>query len=466
MTTNTLSPLAAPRTDTGRIADIAGKLVPLAVCMLVIARFLPGQAIDYHETLDNGWARAISFAAAHAMVFGRDIVFNYGPYGVLATGVFEPGLRGMMIAGGLLLGVAFAAGLVALRRPFLSLLLALTLPLVWSFDSLVFAMPMAAMLLCANSQTESAASRWVLLAVLPLLPALGLLPLIKSSYLGVALPALAALSVLLWQTGARRLATAAPFVSAASLVLLWCTAGQPVAALPAFFAGALQIIAGHNASMASDGPALYAALIALTGVVFLALQAWGARALPRPKALILCGGSAIMLFVAFKAGFVRQDRVHEIITIAAAGLLFIILSHWLAARILVAASTALGLALIVTAAGSDWMHSVLHAPADKIRADAVLLADPAALATNYQVAMAGLGGLPWKISGSADIYSTGQLRLFAAGADWSPRPMFQSYSAYTPALAAANAAHPSRPAGPRQHLLPGRADRRAPARAR
>jgi hypothetical protein len=60
--------------------------------------------------------------------------------------------------------------------------------------------------------------------------------------------------------------------------------------------------------------------------------------------------------------------------------------------------------------------------------------------------------MPALPDGTYDVYSYDQADLFALGLKWSPRPVFQSYSAYTPKLAALNAAHLSGPAAP-DHLL-------------
>ncbi len=45
------------------------------------------------------------------------------------------------------------------------------------------------------------------------------------------------------------------------------------------------------------------------------------------------------------------------------------------------------------------------------------------------------------LAGPTDIYSVGQSVLLANGLDWAPRPVFQSYSAYSPSLERENAAH-------------------------
>ena len=57
------------------------------------------------------------------------------------------------------------------------------------------------------------------------------------------------------------------------------------------------------------------------------------------------------------------------------------------------------------------------------------------------------------LAGGTDVYSYGQSMLLANGLDWAPRPVLQSYLAYTPALAAADAAYLSRPQAARNILF-------------
>jgi len=45
------------------------------------------------------------------------------------------------------------------------------------------------------------------------------------------------------------------------------------------------------------------------------------------------------------------------------------------------------------------------------------------------------------LEGTSDIYSYDQSYLIASGNRWNPRPIFQSYSAYTPSLAQLNKEH-------------------------
>lgn len=78
------------------------------------------------------------------------------------------------------------------------------------------------------------------------------------------------------------------------------------------------------------------------------------------------------------------------------------------------------------------------------------LADSQALRRDFDAALAKIRAqhaLPLR-EGTADIYSHEQSDLIASGNRWNPRPVLQSYSAYTPALAWANRDHLQGPAAP------------------
>jgi hypothetical protein len=418
-----------------------------AAMLLILIRFLPGTPIFFFDVLDEGWAWGVSIASAHGLVFGRDIVFNYGPYGAVATGIYEPGLRGMMVAGGAVLGLAFAAGLAALGRPGPMLLCALALPLVGSADALVFGLPLPAMLLCAAAARGGLKQPRIALSVLPLIPALGLLPLIKGSYLAVSLLAVVSLPILLWRVRERALAVAVPALGSAFLLAFWRAAGQPLLALPAFFAGTVDVIAGHNAAMAWPGPLGSAALAAGSAALLLAILAWHVRSGARLTAGVLVATAAGLAFVAFKAGYVRQDEGHEVITLAAIGLMLLIAASVLRG-IPLAVAASCGLLLAALSSPGPVAATLLAGPLAGARADLRLVTDPVSVARVHRARLAQIDKLPWHPPGTADIYSWGQMRLFASSLPWSPRPMFQSYSAYTPALAAANAAHLRAPNAP------------------
>jgi hypothetical protein len=192
----------------------------LAVTLLVFARFLPGEHVTMFSALDDGWAQGINLAVQRGMVFGRDIIFTYGPFGPVETRLYDPALRPMVIAGASILTLGFATGLQALARPAMAVLVALVLPLVAN-DALAYAVPLPALLLCARAPQNARLPHGTRRAVLALLPALALLPLAKGSLLIAACLATALLAAMLWRQGSRTLAAGVPAAVLACLLLLW-----------------------------------------------------------------------------------------------------------------------------------------------------------------------------------------------------------------------------------------------------
>jgi hypothetical protein len=428
---------------TPRRASLLRLAIGALALLLVLARFLPTKHVLAGAVQDEGWVWGLKVAAAHGLVFGRDLIFTYGPFGPLETRLFDPSMRGLIAGGGALMGVAFATGLLAIARPAMLIVTALLLSLVQT-DALVYALPLPAMLLCARLRPDRPLSRSTLAAVLTLLPALALLPLIKGSFLAASLLSVALLTTLLWRSRHKQLALALPVLTALCLALLWRAAGQPLAALPDYFSNQLSIIIGYNDAMAVHGPRADTLIAVSFCISLLAALAWGARALPRAVSLPLGACVGALLFLAFKAGFSRQDPGHETITISALGLMFLLLSNWLP-RIEAGAAALVGVALLVwPVAGLSPLgaaSAALQSLSAELRGTVRLAVDPAGLEADFAASVPVVPALPWRPPGTADIYSSGQLRLFATGLTWAPRPVLQSYAAYTPRLARLNLDH-------------------------
>jgi hypothetical protein len=61
------------------------KLPTLIICLYIFLAFLP-LPFGLETGLDPSWHYAISRAASEKFVFGRDIIFTYGPLGYLIHG--------------------------------------------------------------------------------------------------------------------------------------------------------------------------------------------------------------------------------------------------------------------------------------------------------------------------------------------------------------------------------------------
>ena len=290
-----------------------GALLLLA-SLLAFAPFaplLPG------TELDDAWRLAMNQAVAQGLVFGRDIVFTFGPYAALYTQHYHPATYPAALLLGVLFGLAQGTLLLScLRRRHNGWLWTLAgfLLLVDSRDALFFAYPLLLTLVtCMESASHGSDDRLRFVGQetghLLAIALLGALPIIKGSFWPLAVMASLVGALLHGLKGERLRAALFVLLPLLTLLLLWGLAGQPLAALPDYFRTLSPIISGFAEAMSNRGllwqVVVYLGLAA--GIILATLRSAG-PALPKRLAITLAVG--LFLFIAFKAGFVRHDRVH------------------------------------------------------------------------------------------------------------------------------------------------------------
>ncbi|HEY1944473.1 MAG TPA: hypothetical protein VGH40_20360 [Roseiarcus sp.] len=454
-------------TENPAFVRLAQSVVAILLAAACIAVFVPFSPAFPGAGLDSGWAFALNEAVEKHFVFGKDIVFTYGPYAAALTRQYHFATDSRMLWSSAILAVALASGIFILARDRLKLSALLIVPFLAFFQSealffcipLVFVMLIARMTFPPAHQAHLRSSNAVLCAVAALVVSSSLLPLMKGNF-AVATTAILIISL-------STLAVAGRFVLAGCLALIfivgvagfWVVADQPLASLPAFFASQVEFIAGYSDAMSSSGPGIeIVAYIAACLVLGITNYHW-LRSSNRPG-FALGLGVTLLLFVAFKEGFVRHDG-HALIASAAVSLFVVILAVGLPLpRLPLALVACLVCAGVIefdynrlepsTVAGEVISPFVDAATGLLSRVQA-----PDALREGFDDQIASIrrqAPLP-SLTGGTDTYSFGQSRLLANGLDFDPRPVFQSYSAYTPALLEANAAHLVGDAAPRNILF-------------
>ena len=475
---------ASTRDAATALLRTAGKgIFPLAMVLTAVALFVPLAPVLPASGLDHSWMLGMNQAVAQGLVFGRDIVFTFGPYASAYTREFHPATDARMLWSTLFLAASFALVATVVFRdarwPWRLALPVVLAGFVYSRDALLFFMPLLAgahvFLVASPRRTATTADDEApdptsaaparpgdTVATLGLLAAsfapLGLLPLIKGSLL-VACVAVAGLAAMALATQRRRAAAAVVAgVPGVVLVVAWLLAAQPPAALPGYFAAMLPITGGYTEAMSEDGSRLQIAGYLVAAAVLLGAFLVGRwRNVP---AIALAGMFAAVLFLGFKGGFVRHD-FHAVLAgnlmLLAAVLAGALLPGWRAVVVLVAGVVAWA----VVDAG--FVHST---PAEVARRASALytmpwhgarerLRDPAWPERRFDSRLAEIaasGGLP-KLDGTVDLYAHDQAFLIAAGNRWHPRPVLQSYSAYTPGLAERNRRHLAGDGRPRRLLF-------------
>lgn len=456
------------------------ELLALALGGLIVvaclAAYMPVAPYFPTDNLDNSWALALNVAVARGMAFGRTIIFTFGPYAATYTEQYYPGTASMMVWSSAILGGAFAAMLLCLARGWhraVASLLALFLG-VLKRDVLFLALPFAYLSLCyriylpAGQPGRIRLTLPVTASLLLALLALGLLPLVKGTFGAPAIGAVGFGGMLLVLARRRRLALGGVLLFLVAMPVFWVVAGQKLASLPGYFLSQGPIVSGYSEAMSTQGdgrqPLLFLVACVMLGLVH-------ARAL-RAGTVLLLLGAALQLFLAFKAGFIRAADDHVLIPAgllaAMAWMLLLGRMRWRAV-----AGLAVGLACLVwieleiTQLSFPELLSRIAAQAEATaRTIAAQLTMPGAMEARYADSVAAIraaDSLP-PLQGRTDIYPFGQSVLLANGLDWAPRPVLQSYSAYTPSLEADDAAHLAGSAAPENILFAVQAiDGRLPA---
>ena len=430
--------------------------ITLAV-IYVFSRFIPASSLrDYAfpDDVEDSWTMALHAGFLQHLQFGTDLVFTYGPWGFLARG-YHPQTYPLSVTVWSALALIFMFAGWRLARQLgcrgicawlwlVTLSAFATIPLGTDMDTRLLLFVTLFLLQHFFSETDKTTKAFLVVA-------LGCLSLVKFTGLLETAFVLSLVSVDdVFRR--RRFPWAAP-LWLASLLAFWLLAGQRLDSIGPFLVNSCQITAGYTEAMMVPGDAPAWSLL---GFVMIGIALWllAARVLwlkLRCWALLPLAGMGMFLFVAFKLGYLRHD-MHQ--TNSAMALLVI------AALLLPLAwrksngykATGAGLLLIAGVFGAVIFND--RPPAAGLVAQLAgtfrltsILAPVAAACTGYLqtdlqkelAAIAAKNPLP-SVTGGADLYPRGLTVLFAHGLRYQPRPVIQSYAAYTPALARMNAA--------------------------
>lgn len=445
---------------------IRWRLVPQWVLMAgtllyVLSRFVPCAAPKHFAPLDDSWMQVLHVAFLEHWQFGRDIVFTFGPWGFLYGG-YDPATHLISVAAWSFLSVSFWQA-------------------TWQASRLCFHDRMAGWLwVTAFIASSSLAglthflnldvrlSAWVLLLLLLhffanedrftatqalLVVSLGLVSLIKFNVFVSAWVTVVIVTIdNVWRQ--RRFPWILP-VFTTSLLVFWLMAGQCLSTFVPFVCNSWSVLSGYTDAMNLTGKseawgvtlflAVATALGTLAGVL-----TWRRD---RHFGMLPWAGLLFITFSAFKYGFVRNDG-HVIVA-------WIVLLE-IAVTVLAMAWQRVGenapwvlgstfLLVLVTWLLTAW--NFLSSPEERpswavteilsmnAEAPQALFARDTLLESHekYLAEFRQKHPIP-STRGKVDIYSWKQTVVLAHGLPYHPRPVFQSYLAYSPGLAKLNTA--------------------------
>lgn len=425
------------------------------VTVLLIVPFNPLMPV---LDLDVSWAYALNEALVRHLVFGRDIVFTFGPLASVYTQAYHPAVDRITIGFSAFFAVAIFAGVMSIARR-QNILLCAIYPLCISqtrlFDSVFITLPVIFLAVVVQQLSDDKkAAPLDRTALALLLTAVSMLPLIKVSFTSALLPCSAAALFVV----ARRSAWLAAAMAAwglAVMALVWTALGQPFAALPYFFVAQGPIISGYAEGMSLDG-SIFEILVYLIGAMVFAV-AFSRVAVRRYgwNGVALSLAIAAVLFVGFKAGFIRQYGHSQL---AAAimllmGCIAVTLFGLRTGAVCATACLVPWLCIMPNWQLTDPYNVVARAVTNvtwsveglwkrATQADG-LISDFA----KAKARMRAASTLP-VTAGTVDAYPSDLGSIFANDQRWDPRPVLQSYSAYTASLLKANVSHLEGPHAP------------------
>lgn len=459
-----VTPEMAFRKTTTIVAIALGVLI-----VLLQVDIRPG----FPKSLDAGWGEVLSWGIAHGAQWGKDLVFTYGPLGFVTGGLpFDPATYWPALWLQLAFGVVTALLVISVLRHLpLSAALAFAIAAIvlgysWPTSSaMIIVYPLAAMVLARISYKESTPrlARHALVAGLAAFAALQ--PLIKFSTFPLWLVWIPLGAIILWRSNDRLLPATFLLASVAAPLIAWVSSGQELANLAPWLHWSWQVAAYYGTAMQAPPRLPLTDWVLFVAMVFWVvatmLFAWRTRHSLRRVSVYLMFAATLVL--AYKAGATRAadgGHVMIVLSILAWCAPLLLGMHHLEAA-LGSGSHArgafgvflLGIACLSLAPLSQvypaftlkQLYTGRYAYSTSLHALGTLLHPRRAFDSTLaqwkqdRAALALPAIRRMVASGTVDLLFDDQSTLLANDLDYHPRPVFQSYSAYSDQLARLNA---------------------------
>jgi hypothetical protein len=466
---------------------LARWLAGASALIYICSRFVPSAPPAFRDDIEDSYLHYFHTAFAKHLQFGRDVVYPFGPWGLLYGG-YDPATYWVTVLAWLGLSVVFwwiawKVARVLLNNDLAAWIWLMAFALVAGLPvfTLVDARLTAFIVLLWLSHFFTN-DRSVMPAQVALVVALGLLSLSKANVLAEtgSILAIITLDGLLRRRGLWMLPC---FL--ASLLVFWVAARQELRLFGPFIHSLRQHMSGYTEAtmMTGPDPMLNAGCFLVVAGLVCAMGAYAIWLRDRLLGLFPLAVLGLLLFTAFKHGYVRHD-FHE--AAGALDLLLIAMAVWAVAwpvvlsgrasvlaspnssgiggnqgsrgrspsqvrSFAIVASFVPALLILVFATVTFARYYETSLPVQlawtfsprSLLAPARALLDPSYLRTGYEAYLSDIRNEnPFPpIQGPVDHYPGNGIALQARNLDYRPRPVMHSCAAYTPELAQLNAAY-------------------------
>jgi hypothetical protein len=439
------------------------KLWPvLTISVFVSLVFLTLPTVAPDLGTDPSWCAVLNWAHERGAQFGKDIVFTYGPLGYLCAPYCLAQPSGAMVLANAVLCFQVAIGLC---------LVAWRLGPIWRWALLsVFVLESANIETRADLVFEVGFFCWGLLCLVEsgrrqdlcgvsFVLLAGFAALAKVTYLFMAGFSICAIAIYTVACGERRLGIRIPLGFAGVFALGWLACGQGLANLGTFLLKGLLISREYDQAAGLEGLPLLRwegfllGAIALATVVLRMVNVVDTSDRgQRLRRAILFAWVAGLLFLVWKHSMIRLDRYHivelivftPVVALALEVLPGSLLKIRYFARAMAVACCIVSIAVLESA----FLPSLADSFRQPFRQFAYHLGwvlspidsrqrlEPAFAARRSEAQLPELRRLIG--TGSVDVFGSLQAYALLNGLNYRPRPVFQSYAAYSPGLAHLN----------------------------
>ncbi len=430
------------------------------IIALSIMQF-PGNAAGSNG-LDPSWELFLYHAFERSLGFGTEVIFTYGPLGFLLTpdyagwGVESRIIWELISKGWVALGFVLLLSKTNFYLRFVFLALVLINP-IWLLQepSSVFSLGLLVWsVVCVLETTKKRYGYYYFFAFF-----CGLLSLVKFTLLLSSSFLVLTLSIYLFAKNDKKAVLLLNGILFATFVFGWILLKQSLLSIPFYVLNSWEVTSGYGKSMAIyESPRVFAvgitALIAcsISGFILLLENLDQRSWKERTKSLLPVLSIGLLLFLSWKHGFTRAD-LHVLVFFGFAPIAAIALTVFAKknyskilsaiALIIVCLSCFLGVRWMLP----DFFSTRYAAVNGSIKRSFSVLSDSSSYETgirNKFEKMAKDSQLPVLSScvndSTIDVWGNNQGQLLYSKLNYQNRPIFQSYSAYTPKLQKLNAA--------------------------
>jgi hypothetical protein len=296
------------RASQNRIIRIAAWAVAACFTWLSII-YLPRDVLS--PTLDSSHQGALSYFAEKQMQFGPEVIPTYGPLGYLVSEIYDGTFFNRKLIWELLSKLVIAGVVIWLARHLAILNRVLFLSLIWilsprfgnSYPEVLFYLVIAGAGLILSRD-----DRWRPRFVAPLLAFLACVSLVKFTLLVCSLWLIVFLSVHWAFKKNWRMCLLLPSAYAALLLLAWRITGQKWVSFPAWIATSLEVSSGYQQSMGVDaapGILPLAIAVASVAIALIGISLYNHRGTLLSSFPLL--GLAAGYWISWKHGLIRAD---------------------------------------------------------------------------------------------------------------------------------------------------------------